>query len=197
MNNLANATDETLVALYAKGVNEAFDTLLYRHKDRLYTYILYTVRNAELAEDIFQETFAKAIVTIQQGRYSENGKFAAWLTRIAHNLVIDYFRQEKQESLVSCDEEGRCLLNDIRLSERTVEAAMVEDQILSDVRRLVDFLPAEQREVVYMRYYQDLSFKEIAEVTGVSINTSLGRMRYAILNMRRLAEKYDMVLTSD
>lgn len=197
MNNLANATDETLVALYAKGVNEAFDTLLYRHKDRLYTYILYTVRNAELAEDIFQETFAKAIVTIQQGRYSENGKFAAWLTRIAHNLMIDYFRQEKQESLVSCDEEGRCLLNDIRLSERTVEAAMVEDQILSDVRRLVDFLPAEQREVVYMRYYQDLSFKEIAEVTGVSINTSLGRMRYAILNMRRLAEKYDMVLTSD
>lgn len=197
MNNLVNATDETLVALYAKGVNEAFDTLLYRHKDRLYTYILYTVRNAELAEDIFQETFAKAIVTIQQGRYSENGKFAAWLTRIAHNLVIDYFRQEKQESLVSCDEEGRCLLNDIRLSERTVEAAMVEDQILSDVRRLVDFLPAEQREVVYMRYYQDLSFKEIAEVTGVSINTSLGRMRYAILNMRRLAEKYDMVLTSD
>ena len=197
MNNLANATDETLVALYAKGVNEAFDTLLYRHKDRLYTYILYTVRNAELAEDIFQETFAKAIVTIQQGRYSENGKFAAWLTRIAHNLVIDYFRQEKQESLVSCDEEGRYLLNDIRLSERTVEAAMVEDQILSDVRRLVDFLPAEQREVVYMRYYQDLSFKEIAEVTGVSINTSLGRMRYAILNMRRLAEKYDMVLTSD
>ena len=195
MNNLVNATDETLVALYAKGVNEAFDTLLYRHKDRLYTYILYTVRNAELAEDIFQETFAKAIVTIQQGRYSENGKFAAWLTRIAHNLVIDYFRQEKQESLVSCDEEGRCLLNDIRLSERTVEAAMVEDQILSDVRRLVDFLPAEQREVVYMRYYQDLSFKEIAEVTGVSINTS--RMRYAILNMRRLAEKYDMVLTSD
>ena len=100
MNNLANATDETLVALYAKGVNEAFDTLLYRHKDRLYTYILYTVRNAELAEDIFQETFAKAIVTIQQGRYSENGKFAAWLTRIAHNLVIDYFRQEKQESLL-------------------------------------------------------------------------------------------------
>jgi len=189
-----NAADETLVALYAQGNNEAFDILLNRYKDRLYAYIYYTVRNEELAEDIFQETFTKAIVTIQQGRYNENGKFPAWLTRIAHNLIIDCFRQEKQENLVSCDEEER---NYIRLSEGTVEAEIVNHQILSDVRRLMKHLPDEQREVVHMRFYQDLSFKEIAEMTGVSINTSLGRMRYAILNLRRMAEKHGIVLTMD
>ena len=194
-----NAADETLVALYAQGNNEAFDILLNRYKDRLYAYIYYTVRNEELAEDIFQETFTKAIVTIQQGRYNENGKFPAWLTRIAHNLIIDCFRQEKQENLVSCDEEERNLLNNIRLSEGTVEAEIVNHQILSDVRRLMKHLPDEQREVVHMRFYQDLSFKEIAEMTGVSINTSLGRMRYAILNLRRMAEKHGICLlyTSD
>lgn len=192
-----NAADETLVALYAQGNNEAFDILLNRYKDRLYAYIYYTVRNEELAEDIFQETFTKAIVTIQQGRYNENGKFPAWLTRIAHNLIIDCFRQEKQENIVSCDEEERNLLNNIRLSEGTVEAEIVNHQILSDVRRLMKHLPDEQREVVHMRFYQDLSFKEIAEITGVSINTSLGRMRYAILSLRRMAEKHGIVLTMD
>ena len=194
MKKQTNATDETLVALYAQGNNEAFDILLNRYKDRLYAYIYYTVRNEELAEDIFQETFTKAIVTIQQGRYNENGKFPAWLTRIAHNLIIDCFRQEKQENLVSCDEEERNLLNNIRLSEGTVESEIVNHQILSDVRRLIKHLPDEQREVVHMRFYQDLSFKEIAEQTGVSINTSLGRMRYAILNLRRMAEKNGVVL---
>ena len=195
MKKQTNATDETLVALYAQGNNEAFDILLNRYKDRLYAYIYYTVRNEELAEDIFQETFTKAIVTIQQGRCNENGKFPAWLTRIAHNLIIDCFRREKQENLVSCDEEERNLLNNIRLSEGTVESEIVNHQILSDVRRLIKHLPDEQREVVHMRFYQDLSFKEIAEMTGVSINTSLGRMRYAILNLRRMAEKYGIALT--
>ena len=195
MKKQTNATDETLVALYAQGNNEAFDILLNRYKDRLYAYIYYTVRNEELAEDIFQETFTKAIVNIQQGRYNENGKFPAWLTRIAHNLIIDCFRQEKQENLVSCDEEERNLLNNIRLSEGTVESEIVNHQILSDVRRLIKHLPDEQREVVHMRFYQDLSFKEIAEMTGVRINTSLGRMRYAILNLRRMAEKYGIALT--
>ena len=190
----ANAADEMLVALYAQGNNEAFDILLNRYKDRLYTYIYYTVRNEELAEDIFQETFTKAIVTIQQGRYNENGKFPAWLTRIAHNLIIDCFRQE---NLVSCDEEERNLLNNIHLSEGTVESEIVNHQILADVRRLMKHLPDEQREVVHMRFYQDLSFKEIAEMTGVSINTSLGRMRYAILNLRRMAEKHGIALTVD
>ena len=136
----------------------------------------------------------KAIVTIKHGRYKESGKFSAWITRIAHNLIIDYFRQEKAENWVSCDEEEHDLLNTVRLAVNPLESEMVNEQVLADVKRLVDSLPDEQREVVQMRFYQDLSFKEIAELTGVSINTSLGRMRYAILNMRRMAEQYNISL---
>lgn len=197
METETNRTDETLVALYANGENEAFNVLLNRYRDRLYTYIYYIVRNAELAEDIFQETFMKAIITIRQGRYNENGKFSAWLRRIAHNLIIDSFRQEKFENMVSCDEPELNILNNIKLAEGTVENAIVNRQILEDVRHLMNSLPDEQREVVQMRFYQNLSFKEIAEQTGVSINTSLGRMRYAILNLRRMAEKNGVVLTVD
>ena len=195
MNTWNNKADETLVSLYAEGENQAFNVLLNRYK--LYSYIYYIVRNSEMTEDIFQETFMKAIITIRQGRYNENGKFSAWLRRIAHNLIIDSFRQEKSENLVSCDEPEVNILNNIGLAEGTIENAIVNRQILSDVRRLMEFLPDEQREVVYMRFYQDLSFKEIAEQTGVSINTSLGRMRYAILNLRRMAEKNGVVLTVD
>lgn len=197
MNTWNNKADETLVSLYAEGENQAFNVLLNRYKDKLYSYIYYIVRNSEMTEDIFQETFMKAIITIRQGRYNENGKFSAWLQRIAHNLIIDSFRQEKSENLVSCDEPEVNILNNIGLAEGTIENAIVNRQILSDVRRLMEFLPDEQREVVYMRFYQDLSFKEIAEQTGVSINTSLGRMRYAILNLRRMAEKNGVVLTVD
>ena len=197
MNTWNNKADETLVSLYAEGENQAFNVLLNRYKDKLYSYIYYIVRNSEMTEDIFQETFMKAIITIRQGRYNENGKFSAWLRRIAHNLIIDSFRQEKSENLVSCDEPEVNILNNIGLAEGTIENAIVNRQILSDVRRLMEFVPDEQREVVYMRFYQDLSFKEIAEQTGVSINTSLGRMRYAILNLRRMAEKNGVVLTVD
>jgi RNA polymerase sigma factor, sigma-70 family len=197
MNTWNNKADETLVSLYAEGENQAFNVLLNRYKDKLYSYIYYIVRNSEMTEDIFQETFMKAIITIRQGRYNENGKFSAWLRRIAHNLIIDSFRQEKSENLVSCDEPEVNILNNIGLAEGTIENAIVNRQILSDVRRLMEFLPDEQREVVYMRFYQNLSFKEIAEQTGVSINTSLGRMRYAILNLRRMAEKNGVVLTVD
>ena len=197
MNTWNNKADETLVSLYAEGENQAFNVLLNRYKDKLYSYIYYIVRNSEMTEDIFQETFMKAIITIRQGRYNENGKFSAWLRCIAHNLIIDSFRQEKSENLVSCDEPEVNILNNIGLAEGTIENAIVNRQILSDVRRLMEFLPDEQREVVYMRFYQDLSFKEIAEQTGVSINTSLGRMRYAILNLRRMAEKNGVVLTVD
>ena len=195
MENMQKMTDEALVALYSKGNNQAFDILLERYKDKLYSYIHFSVRNDELAEDIFQETFVKAIVTIQQGRYTENGKFAAWLTRIAHNLVIDLFRQEKNENVVSNDETEVDLFNDVKLSDDNIETKLVNEQVLSDVRRLVDFLPDNQREVVYMRFYQDLSFKEISEITGVSINTALGRMRYALLNLRRMAEEKNIELT--
>ena len=195
METLQKMTDDTLVALYSKGNNQAFDILLDRYKDKLYSYIYFVVRNEEQTEDLFQETFVKAIVTIQQGRYSADGKFGAWLTRIAHNLVIDFFRQERNENVVSNDEVEIDLFNNANLSDDTIETQMVNEQVLCDVRRLMVFLPENQREVVYMRFYQDLSFKEIAEITGVSSNTSLGRMRYALLNLRRMAEEKDIELT--
>lgn len=194
MKNLNQLTDDMLVALYSKGENKAFDELLSRYQDKLFNYIYFVVHNQELAEDIFQETFVKAIVTIQQGRYTADGKFSAWITRIAHNLVIDSFRQERNENTVSNEEGEIDLFNNAELCDDNIEMQMVNDQTLNDVRRLVDALPDNQREVVYMRYYQDLSFKEIADITGVSINTALGRMRYAILNMRRIAQEKDIVL---
>ena len=194
MENLNVLTDDMLVARYQGGDDKAFDELLTRYQGKLYNYILFAVRNQELAEDLFQETFVKAIVTIQQGRYTADGRFGAWITRIAHNLVIDSFRTERNENTISNDECEVDLLNNVDLCDDNVEIQMVNDQTLTDVRRLVDALPHNQREVVYMRYYQDLSFKEIAEITGVSINTALGRMRYALLGMRRMAEENNIVL---
>lgn len=197
MENLKMMTDDVLVTQYLGGNNSAFDVLLERYKDKLYYYIYFIVRSREVAEDIFQETFVKAIVTLQQGRYQPDGKFAAWITRIAHNLVIDQFRQERSENVVSNDETEVDLLNNMSLSEGTIEARMVNTQVLKDVRRLVDELPDCQREVVFMRYYQNMSFKDIADCTGVSINTALGRMRYAILNMRRIAAEKNMILNME
>lgn len=197
MENLKQMTDDKLVSLYIGGNNSAFDVLLERHKDWLYYYIYFIVRSRELAEDLFQETFVKAIVTLQQGRYQPDGKFAAWITRIAHNLVIDQFRQERNENLVSNDETEVDLLNNAALSEGTIENKMVNRQVLLDVRSLVNELPDCQREVVFMRYYQKLSFKDIAEITGVSINTALGRMRYALINMRRIATEKNLCLTME
>ncbi len=195
MNTLKSMTDEQLVVLYAKGENAAFDVILNRYKSSIHSYIYYIVRNRDLTEDIFQETFVKVIMTIQQGRYTENGKFKAWITRIAHNLIIDYFRQERSENTISNDEVEMDLFNNIKLCDGTIEDNMVRGQVLADVKKLIKHLPESQREVLEMRYYQDLSFKEIADLTGVSINTALGRMRYAILNMRRLAEENQMELS--
>lgn len=186
--------DDMLVARYSKGDNKAFDELLARYQSKLFNYIYFIVRSQEIAEDIFQETFVKAITTIQQGRYTASGKFGAWLTRIAHNMIIDGFRQERNENTISNDETEADLLNNVDLCDDNIETQMVNEQTLSDVRRLVDALPDSQREVVYMRFYQDLSFKEIAEITGVSINTALGRMRYALMGMRRIAEENHIVL---
>ncbi len=195
MQVLKTLTDDQLVAHYAKGNNSAFDELLTRHQSRVFSYILHIVKNRDLAEDIFQETFVKAIMTIKQGRYSENGKFVAWITRIAHNLVIDYYRQEKAENTVSTDEDETNLLNRKDLCESNIEDEMVVEQIHNDVKRIIDALPESQREVLVMRYYRNMSFKEIADSTNVSINTALGRMRYAIMNMRRIAEEHNIVLT--
>ncbi len=188
-------TDEQLVKAYAKGDNEAFDTLLKRHQERIFNYILRIIKNEDIANDIFQETFVKAILTIKQGRYTENGKFPAWISRIAHNLIIDYYRQEKSENLQSADLDDVDVLNRKELCEETIEDVIITDQIREDVKYLIKELPHLQREVLKMRYYQNLSFKEIAEITGVSINTALGRMRYATLNLRRLASEKDIILT--
>lgn len=195
MAKLTALTDDKLVSLYADGNNEAFDTLLNRHQNRVFTYILRIVKDSEVANDIFQDTFVKAITTIKQNRYSEAGKFGAWITRIAHNLIIDYYRQERSENLQSCDLPDLDILNRKDLSEETIEDKLVTHQIHNDIKRLVKTLPELQREVLVMRYYHDMSFKEIADATNVSINTALGRMRYAILNMRRIAEENNIVLT--
>lgn len=195
MNDLKSLADEVLVEMYSKGNAKAFDELLSRYQSKLYTYIYYITRNATLAEDLFQETFIKAIVTIRQGAYAESGRFGAWLTRIAHNLIIDNFRQEKGENVISNDETDMDLFNDVSLCQEDAETEMANAQVLKDVRRLICALPLPQREVVYMRYYQNLSFREIAEISNISINTALGRMRYAILNMRRLAEENGISLS--
>lgn len=188
-------SDEQLVRAYAAGDNEAFDTLLKRHQDRIFNYILRIIKKEDIANDIFQETFVKAILTIKQGRYTENGKFPAWISRIAHNLIIDYYRQEKSENVQSADIDDVNILNRKDLCEATIEDVIIADQIREDVKYLIELLPDLQKEVLKMRYYQGLSFKEIAEATGVSINTALGRMRYAIINLRRIASEKEIVLT--
>lgn len=188
-------TDEQLVKAYADGNNVAFDVLLKRHQERIYNYILRIIKNEDVANDIFQETFVKAILTIKQGRYTENGKFPAWISRIAHNLIIDYYRQEKSENIQSTDIEEVDVFNRKDLCEDTIEDVIIGNQIREDVKYLINELPLLQKEVLNMRYYQNLSFKEIAEQTGVSINTALGRMRYAILNLRRIASEKDVILT--
>ncbi len=195
METLKERSDERLIALYVDGNNEAFDMLIGRHKDRVYSYILHYVKNPELADDIFQETFVKAIVTIKQNRYVENGRFSAWITRIAHNLIFDYFRKEKSENLQSTDAGDINILNRKELSEATVEDHIILSQIETDIHRLIMALPENQREVLQLRYFKDMSFKEIAMLTNVSINTALGRMRYAILNMRKMAQENHISLS--
>ncbi len=194
MNDLNQLTDDELVKLYEVGTNQAFEILLLRYKSKVYTYIYLIVRNRDLTEDIFQDTFIKAIATIQQGRYVESGKFLAWINRIAHNLIIDYFRREKNENTFSADAIDYDIVNNAKLSEKSIEDTMSNEQVMTDVTRLIDLLPESQQRVIRMRFFEDLSFKEIAEKTDVSINTALGRMRYALLNMRKIAAEKDVYL---
>ena len=197
MQKFRKLTDDQLVSAFAAGDNQAFDALLGRHKLRLYNYILRVIRDEDLANDFFQETFVKAITTIKQGRYTPDGKFASWLTRIAHNIIIDHYRADKGYAVVSTDAaaEDKDLLNRMDLAEDTIEDILIAKTIREDVRAMIRRLPREQRQVLAMRYYRDLSFKEIAERTGVSINTALGRMRYAIINLRRYIDETHIVLT--
>ena len=181
-------TDEELALSYVNGNNKAFDLLLSRTQSKLFSYILFVVRDRDRADDVFQETFVKAIAKLHEGRYTTSGKFLAWLMRIAHNVIMDNYRENRSKGTV--DVAGDNDLSNISsdtLLDSNIESEYVNTQVLSDVKKMMNMLPTPQREVVFMRYYQNMAFKEIAEVTGVSINTSLGRMRYALLNMRRMA----------
>lgn len=189
MKNLQDMTDEELALSYVDGNNRAFDLLLSRNQQNIFSYIIFVVHDRETAEDIFQETFIKVITRLQEGRYTDSGKFGAWVMRIAHNAIMDWYRDQSSRCIVKTTKDND--LSNIGgddIIEGNIESAYVNNQVMSDVRRLLDLLPPVQREVVFMRYYQKLSFKEIADTTSVSINTALGRMRYALLNMRRMAK---------
>lgn len=188
------ATDQELIDLYLDGNHSSLEKLINRHKKRVYSYILMVVRDQHLAEDIFQDTFIKVINTLRSGSYKEEGKFIQWVMRIAHNLIIDHFRKNRRIPTIENDSDFD-IFETIRVFDSNVEDRMVIDQIHQDVRALIDFLPPEQREVVMLRHYSDMSFKDIAEETNVSINTALGRMRYALINLRKLIEQKEIMLT--
>lgn len=192
---MAEMTDEELAVLYIEGNNRAFDLLLSNNQQKVFTYILFVVRNRDVANDVFQDTFVKVITQLQQRRYVPNGKFSAWVMRIAHNEIMDWYRDLKNGKIVEGTKDNDLSnIGGVDVTLSSIESQYVNSQVLNDVKRMMNMLPAPQREVVYMRYYQDMSFKEIAETTGVSINTSLGRMRYAILNLRRMAKEHDVQL---
>lgn len=193
MEILQSLTDEQLVKSYEQGCNKAFEVLLNRHKDRLYNYIFGVTRNRDLTDDIFQDTFFKAITTIRQHRYTEVGRFFSWLSRIAHNLIIDHYRREESENTVSTDESDTFdLLNNAKLYDETFDSLTYE-AALTNMMKLIDLLPDNQQRIVRMRFCKNLSFKEIADIEAISINTALGRMRYAVLNLRKLADKHHIV----
>lgn len=194
MENLNLMTDEELAIMYVDGDNKAFDLLLSRNQEKLFTYILFVVRDREMANDMFQETFFKVVSRLQQGKYIANGKFSAWLMRIAHNVIMDWYRQQRAQNIVDAPKENDLSNVGSTLLESSCEGELVNNQVMEDVRRMMSHLPASQREVVFMRFYQQMSFKEIAEATGVSINTALGRMRYAILNLRRMTREHQLTL---
>lgn len=189
--------DQDLVQAYVLGDQSAIEVLINRHRSKVYTYILLTIKNQPLAEDLFQETFIKVIQSLRAGKYRDNGRFLSWVIRIAHNLIIDHFRKEKQMNSVSNDDTEVDLFNSKRLSDDNIEELIVSNQIKKEIRSLINELPGDQREVVLLRHYGNLSFKEIADQTDVSINTALGRMRYALINLRKMIKEKDLTLTVD
>jgi RNA polymerase sigma factor (sigma-70 family) len=186
-------SDNQLITSFLAGNEFCLEQLIRRHQKKVFTSILILVKDKELAEDLFQDTFIKVINTLRSGNYQEEGKFLPWVIRIAHNLVIDYFRKNKRMPMVR-DTEEYSIMDQIRLTDDNVEEKLVITQIHHQVRQLIEHLPVDQREVVIMRHYADMSFKEIAEITNVSINTSLGRMRYALINLRKLIEEKQLML---
>lgn len=186
--------DRQLVSRYLSGEESAFETLLRRHRDRVYGYIKMLVKDHQLAEDIFQDVFVKAVLTMKRGNYNEEGKFLPWILRISHNLVIDTFRKNKRFPTVDGGPEFD-IFNIIKDEDKNIDEVIIEDQTNADLLKVIEFLPEEQKEVLKLRYFSGLSFKEISEDTGVSINTALGRMRYALINLRKLIEDHNILLT--
>ena len=198
MKQLHEMTNEELALSYINGDNKAFDLLLSRNQEQLFSYIFFIVKDRALADDLFQETFIKVITKLNEGKYCTNGRFGAWLITVAHNTIMDFYRSSKNDKyLNNIDTNEFDNAVSISLMDSCIENHYVNQQVLKDVKRMVDMLPTLQREVVFMRFFQQLSFKEIAEITNVSINTSLGRMRYEILNLRRMAKTNGITLQLD
>ena len=194
MEHLENMTDEQLAMSYVEGNNRAFDILLSRNQSKLFSYIMFVVRDHEKANDVFQETFIKVITKLQEGKYVPSGKFAAWLMRIAHNIIIDSYRTEKAEQIIDTNEDNDLTILGSKFLDANIEDIFINEQVFCDVKKMMNMLPDNQREIIFMRVFQQMSFKEIAETTNVSINTSLGRMRYAVLNLRRMVKDNNIAL---
>jgi len=192
---LQTKTDQELVHLYIAGHEAGLEELLKRHKSKIYTSIYLLVKDSYLAEDIFQDTFIKVIGTLRAGKYNEEGKFLPWVLRIAHNLVIDYFRKDKRTPVIT-NGDGFDIFDVLKFYDESMEDRIVREQTHKDLKKMIHLLPSEQKEVLIMRHYGDLSFKEIADITNVSINTALGRMRYALNNLRKMAEEKELSLRS-
>ncbi len=192
----AAISDKELIGKYLNGNEESLEKLILRHKRKVFAYIVMVVKDDQLADDIFQDTFIKVIKTIKSGMYKEEGKFIQWVMRIAHNLIIDHFRRSKRLPMVNNSSDEYDIFDTVRITDPSVEEQLISNQIHEDVRSLIELLPEEQKEVLMMRHYQNLSFKEIAEATDVSINTALGRMRYALINLRKIIREKNLILSA-
>ena len=190
---LSNISDQELVKKYIKGDNKSFEMLLNRHKNRVFAFIMSKIKNKDLSEDIFQDTYVKVVNSLQKGKYNEEGKFLPWVMRIAHNLVIDHFRRQKKMQMVRSNNDFN-IFDVIKDNKINADEKLIKDQIFNDLNSLVDKLPKDQKDVLKMRYYEELSFKKIAEHFDISINTALGRMRYALINLRALSKKHHVDL---
>lgn len=192
----AMVSDKELIGKYLKGNEKSLEKLIYRHKRKVFAYIMMVVKDDQLADDIFQDTFIKVINTIRSGSYKEEGKFIQWVMRIAHNLIIDHFRRAKRIPVINNNNDEYDIFDMIRITDPSIEEQLITDQIYDDVRTLIELLPEEQKEVLVMRHYSNMSFKEIADATDVSINTALGRMRYALINLRKIIKEKNLSLSS-
>lgn len=198
--NLSKVEDQELVSLYVAGNEDAFSVLLSRNKNKVYGYIFKLVKDEEIANDIFQDTFVKVIKTLKGGKYNEEGKFLPWTLRISHNLVIDHFRRLSKMPIAGRgngnEEDEFDIFNVLRLQDENIEDHLIKSQILNDVKQLVELLPEDQKEIIKLRHYVGMSFKDIADMKDISINTALGRMRYALINLRKIIEEKELILTA-